>query len=747
MFDLQKGNSYCFRVRSVNKFGVSEPSEPSLPISLGQPQATSVLAIRDTDSAVLLQWQEPNEKEGILGYYLYYSEAGKQEWRTVNNKPTTNTKFTVHGLKSKKEYVFRVKSVGQAGNSIYSNESPPILVKAALIAPSPSSAIALLLCTGSEMILTWRAPANNGGDPVRGYYLDQKDKDNCKHFVLSYLQVCNLDGGHYYQFRVFAANVVGVGKPSEPSEAFLCEEWTMPEPGCPYDLEFREVRHNSLVLLWAVPLYEGQQGPITGYLVELSEGDQSQSWTAVNEEPIADTFLKVTGLQAGQTYRLRVCAFNKAGMGIPSLPSELIRAQTQPGTRDIEIGVDNDGFIFLAFEATEITEKSTFVWSKNYKKAIEAGRASVLWENNRYCNLVCMYACVCLLQKEKKVTLIALRSKWQVEVSEKGNVRLWMQTESLSNAAELRLILNDREISSTAHKINFDKASGLIEILFDQLSKDDEGSYTAQLCDGRAKNQFTLVLVDESESIWSPKLITGMFILPNRAERNQTVCPVNCQYPNEDILSQTIISLSLTFSSICGTALSAGPVRIQCTAMGFKLYCSLKYYISYMKTSWHFKIDQLERCKPGSSMQKLWVEVFAPTENDKGKYTLEMFDGQEKHTRSLDLSGQDRARVTKGLPDVVAIMENKSLCLTCFTDGDPAPEMFWLRNDKGIVSGGQFNIANENKCSTLTVNNVTSKDTGNYSIFVRNQYGTQTVNVTVSVYKHGEKPPPDAVEM
>lgn len=41
-------------------------------------------------------------------------------------------RFTVHGLKSKKEYVFRVKSVGRAGNSIYSNESPPILVKAAL---------------------------------------------------------------------------------------------------------------------------------------------------------------------------------------------------------------------------------------------------------------------------------------------------------------------------------------------------------------------------------------------------------------------------------------------------------------------------------------------------------------------------------------------------------------------------------------------------------------------------------------
>lgn len=47
-------------------------------------------------------------------------------------------------------------------------------------------------------------------------------------------------------------------------------------------------------------------------------------------------------------------------------------------------------------------------------------------------------------------------------------------------------------------KINFDKAQGLVEILFDQISGDDEGSYTAQLKDGRAKNQFTLVFVDKS---------------------------------------------------------------------------------------------------------------------------------------------------------------------------------------------------------------------------------------------------------
>lgn len=63
--------------------------------------------------------------------------------------------------------------------------------------------------------------------------------------------------------------------------------------GCPYDLELREVRQESLVLLWAEPLYQGQS-QITGYVVEISEGAESEDWTSVAQEPIIDTYLKVS---------------------------------------------------------------------------------------------------------------------------------------------------------------------------------------------------------------------------------------------------------------------------------------------------------------------------------------------------------------------------------------------------------------------------------------------------------------------
>ncbi|CAG6014633.1 unnamed protein product [Menidia menidia] len=849
------------RGREPLTFYVEQPAPPH-----------SVMAIRDTDTSVLLQWHEPKDKDDILGYYLYYSDAAKQDWKTVNNKPLTTNRFTVHGLKTRKEYVFRVKCVSRAGNSIYSEESQPVTVKSAINVPSSPSAIALLLCTGSEMVLGWRGPPFHGGDPVRGYFLDQREKGmeawrevNVKPAQQRQFKVCNLTSGHLYQFRVFAANLAGVGKSSEPSEAFLCEKWTMPEPGCPHDLEFREVRNSSLVLLWAAPLYEGQS-PVTGYMLEVSQGDQSENWTLLNEKPISDTHYKVSGLEAGQTYRLRVSAVNEAGVGRASVPSEPVTLWTQPGTKEIEIGVDKDGFIFLGYEAVEMNDESKFLWKKKYSDSTDAKRMKAETKNNRSVltftdpseedlglysvemsdspHLSSSYDFTAEdlerlqeLSWQVRNPLIALKSGWQVEVSEKGSVRVWLQTESLSNAAELRLICNDREISSAPHRqINFDKAKGLVEILFDQLSQEHQGSYTAQLRDGRAKNQFTLVFVDQKFRE------TLALADANRRDTERKAGPyfeefltwsvnedceliIKCKVTNthKDTyfkwfkdgveVTQFVLDQSSGFSSLAISqvtkkdagsyravvsdgrgedvstlelvddefdkllqqlskqcALSAGPLRIQSTAEGFKLYCSLKYYISFLKTVWYLnerRIDQEARTKPETTIQRVWIEIFNPTENDKGKYTLEMFDGKETHKRFLELSQEafadallehqrlkqlaiaekNRAKVTKGLPDVVAIMEGKSLCLTCFIDGEPAPEIFWLRNDREILDQTHFTITKQPKCSSITVNMVSVEDSGKYSIYVRNNYGSETVDVTVSVYKHGEKPPANAVEM
>lgn len=47
------------------------------------------------------------------------------------------------------------------------------------------------------------------------------------------------------------------------------------------------------------------------------------------------------------------------------------------------MGVDNDGFIFLSFEAADVADEDVFKWNKNYGKAIDAGRARLENKNNR----------------------------------------------------------------------------------------------------------------------------------------------------------------------------------------------------------------------------------------------------------------------------------------------------------------------------------------------------------------------------
>uniref|UniRef100_A0A673JX38 Myomesin 3 n=1 Tax=Sinocyclocheilus rhinocerous TaxID=307959 RepID=A0A673JX38_9TELE len=683
------GKSYTYRVRSVNKYGISEP------VSLWDNRVPTpphgVLPIRDTNSSVLLQWKEPKITEGIVGYYLYYSEVGSGQWKTINNKPITKTRFTVDGLKTNKDYVFRGKSVGLVGNSIYSDESPAIRVKSAIYVPSRPSAIALLRCTGSEVLIGWRAPANHGGDPVRGYFLDQREKSqsswreiNVKPAKESVYEVTGLQEGSFYQFRVFAANIVS-------SVMFIYS--------CPFDLEFRKVRRNSLVLLWAEPLYKGQS-EISGYIVEISEGAESEDWTPVLSEPVTETQRCVPGLQTGQTYRLRVSAVNAAGVA---------------GTKEIEIGVDNDGFIFLSFEALDRTDKDVFKWSKNYGKAIDARRARPENKNNRSL----------------------------VDVSEQGSVLLWLQTEALSSYSTSDL-LNDFCVDVCVlqtRKINFDRAQGLVEILFDQISREDEGSYTAQLKDGRAKNQFTLVFSD----IWRQSYliflqISSLFFCPHFEEFLSWTVTSDC----EMIMRCKVTNVSKD-TRVKWFKDGVGLPQAVSEPTGVPLLTRKELGVYRALPLLDKRIGLEERTKPGSSMQKVWIEIFSPTEKDKGKYTLEMFDGQETHKRSLDLSGQGRAdSITKGLPDVVAIMENKSLCLTGFADGDPVPEMFWLKNNREVTSTGQYNIKKENKSSTLTINHVTMEDSGNYSI---NKHGSQTVLVTVGVYKRGEKPRADAVQM
>uniref|UniRef100_A0A2K5JAV1 Myomesin 2 n=1 Tax=Colobus angolensis palliatus TaxID=336983 RepID=A0A2K5JAV1_COLAP len=869
VFDLMEGKSYVFRVLSANRHGLSEPSEITSPIEAQDvtvvPSAPGrVLASRNTKTSVVVQWDRPKHEEDLLGYYVDCCVAGTNHWEPCNHKPIGYNRFVVHGLTTGEQYIFRVKAVNAVGMSENSQESDVIKVQAALTVPSHPYGITLLNCDGHSMTLGWKVPKFSGGSPILGYYLDKREvhhknwhEVNSSPSKQTILTVDGLMEGSLYEFKIAAINMAGIGEPSDPSEHFKCEAWTMPEPGPAYDLTFCEVRDTSLVMLWKAPVYSGSS-PVSGYFVDFREVDAGE-WITVNQTTTANRYLKVCDLQQGKTYVFRVRAVNANGVGKPSDMSEPVLVEARPGTKEISAGVDEQGNIYLAFDCQEMTDASQFTWCKSYEEIADderfkietVGDHSKLYLKNPDKEDLGTYSVsvsdtdgvsssfvldpeelerLMALSNEIKNPTIPLKSELAYEIFDKGQVRFWLQAEHLSPDASYRFIINDREVSdSEIHRIKCDKATGIIEMVMDRFTIENEGTYTVQIHDGKAKSQSSLVLIgDAFRTVLEEAEFQRKEFLrkqgPHFAEQLHwdvtEECEVRlvCKVANtkketifkwlkDDVLYETetlpdlergtcqllipklskkdhgeykatlkddrgqdasILEIAgkvyddmiLAMSRVCGK--SASPLKILCTPEGIRLQCFMKYFTEEMKVNWQHKdakISSSEHMRIGGSEEMAWLQICEPTEKDKGKYTFEIFDGKDNHQRSLDLSGQafdeafaefqrfpfpiaDRGRLIGGLPDVVTIMEGKTLNLTCTVFGNPDPEVVWFKNDQDIELSEHFSVKVEQaKYVSMTIKGVTSEDSGKYSINVKNKYGGEKIDVTVSVYKHGEKIP------
>uniref|UniRef100_A0A8C1KZC4 Myomesin 2a n=1 Tax=Cyprinus carpio TaxID=7962 RepID=A0A8C1KZC4_CYPCA len=870
---LTEGASYHFRVRAVNKDGISLPSRMSSGVTAaevesdveGVPSAPGqVIASRNTKTSAFVQWEAPKHTNNLMGYYVDASLVGSKKWFPCNHRPYKHTRFVVHGLVPGDTYVFRVQAVNAYGLSEESQESASLFIDAALSTPSAPYGISLLNCNGSSMTLAWKRPKNTGGSKIISYYLDKREagsvdwKEVGPHpAVHRTFTVENLTSGVFYEFKVQAANLAGVGLPSEPSKAFACEAWTMAEPGPAYDISFWEVRDTSVLVQWKPPVYSGDC-PITGFFVDMAKKGSSD-FAAVNAEPIGHCYLKVAGLETGASYVFRVRAMNAKGVGKASDVSDPVCAKALPGTKEIVCGVDEEtGDIFLNFEACEVSETSKFTWSKSYKEITESSRVSIT-SSGRHSKLTFVNAekedlgvySVAVtdtdgvsssysvneeeLKKMQELSynikhpIVPLKTELNYEILEKGHVRFWVQAQKLSSSVNYRFIVNDKAITSAeGYKISHDVSTGIIQMTIEHFTKANEGTYTIQMQDGKAKSQSTLVLVGDAFKValkeadfqrkehirkqgphFSEYLsfhvtddCTVMLVCKLANVKKETTftwfkedeeitvdVPPNpmsgsCSLPIPmfsrkdqgiykavlgddrgkdtsvyDVSGKVFEDIINAIASIAGS--SASDLVLQCTPEGIRLQCSMKYYTEEMKTIWFHresKISSSEKMRIGGTSEMAWMQICEPTDREKGHYTIEIHDGKKSHSRTFDLSGQvgysvqmcymnylpsvDRGRVVGGLPDVVTIMEKKSLSLTCTVWGDPNPEVTWFKNEQEIVSDDRYKITFEGgKFASLTIKIVYVEDSGKYSINVRNKYGGEFVEITVSVYKKGEDIP------
>lgn len=136
------------------------------------------------------------------------------------------------------------------------------------------------------------------------------------------------------------------------------------------------------------------------------------------------------------------------------------------------------------------------------------------------------------------IAVIPLKSELAVELLEKGKVRFWLQAEKISANGKVDYVFNDNALSQgevgeqqrkligiihihvvlhymiyerlnshvfilvlQKYKMNFDKNTGVIEMIMESLTPADEGTFTFQLQDGKATNQSSLVLIGDGTSM------------------------------------------------------------------------------------------------------------------------------------------------------------------------------------------------------------------------------------------------------
>ena len=300
---------------------MDKPGPPTGPIEFSNVTADSLT----------LSWNPPDADGGasINNYVVDMREVSGDvpDWVMISGT-TTRSSIKVSRLKTGMKYCFRVRAENRFGIG-KGLESQPVKAQFSFKVPGPPGQPQVKTASRETMTIKWDAPPNDGGNKVTGYHIEKKDRNSlmwtkCNRGLIptTEYKVINLTEGLEYEFRVYAENEAGLGKPSKPSDATNARD----SVDAPRDLEVVGVTRNSIHLKWLKPEYDGGSR-ITGYIIERSEVP-SVKWLKCNFSNVICSDYNVESLTEGSKYHFRVFAKNAAGsVSLPVVTSEPVLIQ------------------------------------------------------------------------------------------------------------------------------------------------------------------------------------------------------------------------------------------------------------------------------------------------------------------------------------------------------------------------------------------------------------------------------------
>lgn len=298
-----KAVKYTIKFEYANTAGKSLPMQIDiLPTTPNQPVKPTATLL--TTSSVKLAWDYQGPDLSTQTITIMSATKGASRNGDIVSVNPTVKELTLTGLTPGATYTFQLVVSNSDGSSTpLSSDSINLLLP-------PTSPLNLkAVAADSSVILTWAAPADNGGAAVTSYTIEYRPDGTAAYNspvsvagTLLTKTISGLTNSTKYDFRVTAVTSFA---PSQPTSEVSATPAAV--PGVVTNL-IAVVSSGAVVISWVAPLNNGGSS-ITGYTITY----KSASETAFSTYNTSGLTANLTGLTNGVVYTFQVKANNATG--------------------------------------------------------------------------------------------------------------------------------------------------------------------------------------------------------------------------------------------------------------------------------------------------------------------------------------------------------------------------------------------------------------------------------------------------
>uniref|UniRef100_A0A6Q2XG17 protein-tyrosine-phosphatase n=1 Tax=Esox lucius TaxID=8010 RepID=A0A6Q2XG17_ESOLU len=366
---LSPFSHYDFRVAAVNTIGRGPASDPVEARTAEQAPSSPPRQVRGrmlSTTTAIIHWDEPEEANGqVVGYRVYYTDDPALQVNQWEKQMVRAANFiTVHSLVPNKTYYIRVLAFTSVGDGPLSQDLQ-IIAKTGV--PSQPSDFKGEAKSETSILLSWVAPPQSGPDnQITGYELVWRRADDTEEFYVHLMFFVPFLFSVSCLFTVPSTkHLTSPTKQSTHNTQPITSAQTTPtfyflKPGQsvpsapPQDVTCSSPSSTSILVSWAPPPPEYQNGIITGYSIQYSvtEGQNRTSKKISAIPPNSSPYL-LENLEKWTEYGITVRALTETGEGPESL-QRLVRTEEDVPSgppRGVETEAVNSSAIRVAWRA------------------------------------------------------------------------------------------------------------------------------------------------------------------------------------------------------------------------------------------------------------------------------------------------------------------------------------------------------------------------------------------------------------